>query len=81
MTRQEWTDIARALAKQREKIETGWKKRVATCHMVHRLVHAQRLTVVDECARAVCAVLRSQSSRFDERRFLAIAGVDTAGRR
>lgn len=72
MTREAWTDIAKALADLRQKLleHAATSTRTKTLHLA-------RIDGVDLSARAVCHALRQRSKRFDSRRFMRIVGTQT----
>lgn len=81
MTKSEWIAIAEALKAQRNDAAASWPPKgghstIATEAHDRKLIHFARLEGIDNAARAVCAVLKSHSSRFDSARFLRMVGVE-----
>lgn len=80
MNRQEWTEVARALAAVRAELVAKWPPKagyMTNAVDVHdrKLIHFATIDGIDKSIRAVCRALKSRSSRFDAATFLRIAGL------
>ena len=82
MNRQEWAQLAKVIAGERERMRAAWPTATtgtqvsrAPCQVARELIWAHRLAAVDDVARAISHALKSRSTRFDENRFLEMVGV------
>jgi hypothetical protein len=80
MTRQEWTELAKALATYRRKIIESWPPKGGYMSNApgvgdRKLYRAAQLTAVDELTVIIADKLKGRSTRFDKERFLALVGI------
>lgn len=74
MTRIEWQELARVICARREEIQRKWSDGKPGAYE-RQLARGFQLAALDDTARAMAKWLKSRSSRFDEARFLTLAGV------
>lgn len=74
MTREEWQALALLYNARREEIVRRWSD-VSFPAYDRQLARAFQLGALEDTVRATAKLLRRRSSRFDEMRFLTLAGL------